>query len=428
MNQIQDFKPDIKIFLLVASITVVLSVGGIFLLRGLSPTPAVQPTINNYQPVSIAQQVFISQEECEQKTGKHCFVFRGFCQVMVAQTEAEAEANEKFLRDCEKMIGTWRPTEETLETDTSGWQTYRNDEFGFELKYPTDFQEYGYTKRDDSFSAQSTETRRSLHVNVVTGKASLQEYLDEVDRTRATAYEGDPSVAVLRRYDVGGNLGGVVEYPAIQQVTQLLAAALVEIETFIDGSSEVIIDISVRGGEGEGPEPDESLWQLNNQILATFRFVDKTSPVQGVILSTEKKGYAQGEIVRIAIRNNLKEGILFVPPYGNAIGVPGPIEIQKKLMDGTWKTLSLSFPPPPIAPPTLNDYTKINSDDGLEFTWDQKIFETAGHRFLGGSGMYRAKFLYIPESKAQKLGYPSAEIWPMSEDFTTIYSDQFEVN
>ena len=40
---LQDFKPEIRLFLFVALIAVAISVGGIFLLRGLSPAPTPSP-------------------------------------------------------------------------------------------------------------------------------------------------------------------------------------------------------------------------------------------------------------------------------------------------------------------------------------------------------------------------------------------------
>jgi hypothetical protein len=52
---------------------------------------------------------FMSQTQCEQKTGKRCALFQGLCQVMVAKNQTEKEMNEKFLRDCENKIGTWQP-------------------------------------------------------------------------------------------------------------------------------------------------------------------------------------------------------------------------------------------------------------------------------------------------------------------------------
>jgi len=52
---------------------------------------------------------YASKEECEQKTDKQCYLFKGLCQVGMAQNQKEALENEKFLKDCSKKIGTWQP-------------------------------------------------------------------------------------------------------------------------------------------------------------------------------------------------------------------------------------------------------------------------------------------------------------------------------
>lgn len=75
MNFARNFKPEIKLLLTVASIAVVVSVGGILLLRGLLPSPLAQQTIGNQQST----------------------------------------------------------------IDTSTWQTYRNDKYEFEFQYPETF-------------------------------------------------------------------------------------------------------------------------------------------------------------------------------------------------------------------------------------------------------------------------------------------------
>ena len=62
---------------------------------------------------------YASQAECEQKTGKQCYLFKGLCQVGEAQNQKEAEENEKFLRECLPKIGTWQPIETTSQQQNS---------------------------------------------------------------------------------------------------------------------------------------------------------------------------------------------------------------------------------------------------------------------------------------------------------------------
>lgn len=54
---------------------------------------------------------YLTKEKCEQATGKECYLSRDLCQVSTATTQAEEEANEKYLRDCLPKRGTWQPIE-----------------------------------------------------------------------------------------------------------------------------------------------------------------------------------------------------------------------------------------------------------------------------------------------------------------------------
>ena len=90
---------------------------------------------------------YATEEECEQATGKDCYLFQGLCQVMEAQTPSEAEANEKFLKNCLPKIGTWQPMETTSQNgntqfsdEVSGWTIYTNAEYKYRINYPSDWE------------------------------------------------------------------------------------------------------------------------------------------------------------------------------------------------------------------------------------------------------------------------------------------------
>lgn len=91
MNPLRDFKSEIKLFLIVACVAAFLAVGGILLLKATQPAPVVQ-TPPLPAPSSQPQAIDNQQSTPRQDLGQ--------------------------------------------AIDTSSWQTYRNDEFGFEVRYP----------------------------------------------------------------------------------------------------------------------------------------------------------------------------------------------------------------------------------------------------------------------------------------------------
>jgi len=191
----QDFKPEIKLFLIVAAVSVVLAVGGILLLRG-------EPSVRSVDSVSSIREDMVSctfDEECT-------VVLYGYC------CEKEASAiNKKYENEylhnpdlqkpenspksCLPIVCDYPDLDayaaqcinkkctavlEPQENSTEGWQTYRNDEFGFEVKYPKDDQCDLITVGGNSWSFGR------INLDVLDAEGfNLEEYVDDFVEKRS---------------------------------------------------------------------------------------------------------------------------------------------------------------------------------------------------------------------------------------------------
>ena len=98
-----------------ASLVVVISIVIVAIVAGYF---AFKKSATNQPP----QEVFKTQEECENKTGKSC----------LAQL-----CDYKCPKD---FKGGWVPNLNLSTADeTTNWQTYRNEKYGFEFKYPKEW-------------------------------------------------------------------------------------------------------------------------------------------------------------------------------------------------------------------------------------------------------------------------------------------------
>ena len=112
--------------LTIVAVVGLLASGGILLLKAMQ-TPQ-DSFIDSTIPPQVGE-IFAIREECEAKTGKKCsFVM---CDYVLPGKTFEEVCGEDFKKG-------WQPTSESVEVNISTWQTYRNDEFGFEVKYPAD--------------------------------------------------------------------------------------------------------------------------------------------------------------------------------------------------------------------------------------------------------------------------------------------------
>lgn len=232
----------------------------------------------------------IMQKECKGKSDP-AVVPRGWYREYVLHFEGETKtiayggdfskntcADE--LQETLNLLSSDAKSEE--EVDISTWQTYRNDEFGFELEYPAYLGEIKpYTFSDKVLT--SDESRRSetdirnLGIIVVTDEVSLEAYLEELD-SRFVCYDEfdrncfDPT-EVLKESNIRVGAHHAVQREVAEYALPSTAPTNYNIETLIDLTPRMIVYVDV-AGQDRGIT--ESMRQLNNQILSTFRFIDES--------------------------------------------------------------------------------------------------------------------------------------------------------
>jgi len=151
---------------------------------------------------------------------------------------------------------------------TANWKTYRNDKYGYEIKYlPTMAvvaSQPGWPDTTNVFSGNAISAK--ITVRADKKYTSLEEFIKYTDNIQKSAYEGGPSVQINKQIET--TIGG---YGAVQREQFLLAAGMSNIITYIfkDGT---VFSISIEGGVESYIGKD--LLSANNNMLSTFKFTN----------------------------------------------------------------------------------------------------------------------------------------------------------
>jgi len=296
----------------VALVAIVIAVGGIFLLRGLTPAPIEQPVVTNFEECRDVRYPILESypRQCQTPDGR---VFmeeiaeadKNSCNT--TGCSGQVCSNQEVITTCEFLpeyvcyrnavcerqsngeCG-WTQTNELTQCleeqsakqdqiDTSDWQTYRNEEFGFEVKYPSLYsgidKKIGYVECMPQVWEETAQriSFGPIRLDIKDPQGlTLSEYIDQIiQKYKETEKRENRMYDLKPKTDT--TLGGE---KAMEVIVQWCGVGCNESHTIYVPKGNKMWEFSYDNGVlnpcplREYESPDETA----DQILSTFRFIN----------------------------------------------------------------------------------------------------------------------------------------------------------
>jgi len=271
-------KTNWKFIGIVVIVAVVIG-GGILMLRSSHSTPDYVPPLANLPTLPRALQTYSTQEECEAKASCTCAFVQ--CDYIPPGKTFEEVCGKDFKKGWQCII--------QREEKTVDWQTYRNEEFGFEVKYPENWKieegsgyilssqaGYEYISIDSVPIKTGQEILDVVMANTGMGECSPPNCRQPAeDEIFARNFEGNPFYYVFTNLFEG-------DLAVAYYVKNLDSSIAIRFRFFGRSGSE---NWPLRGDHSNEEEPNHDILK---QILSTFRFIEKVSLCEKLEIGEER--------------------------------------------------------------------------------------------------------------------------------------------
>lgn len=168
------------------------------------------------------------------------------------RTEPLFLARKEFLLDGE------------MNANVDKWKTYKNDRYGFEVRYPDDFKE---SASPAEFGASGDSPVREVFVNAIPPAVSFNEYLNALLLVRNKG-QREGRIAIFKK-----GTASISGRSAFQEELYDVSINSFVIRTFIDFLPLGIISVTLReSGERRGSNSSpQGLMDLSAKIISTVR-------------------------------------------------------------------------------------------------------------------------------------------------------------
>jgi len=295
VDMFQDFKTEIKLFLIVAFVAV--SVGGILLVKS-SQQPLVFPQepkiVSGDIQVEPKDQMCTTDIDCE-RIWTDCAGCSCGAAVNKGQVERYQISKGEICKDyngpvCEFYCETPSPrcvnnkcilSSKKYAEKIAAWKTYRNEEYGFEVQYPADITKNVNTiPREENvlffgnmkvlFQSELFNTATKAYnpsFSIAYSALPIDEFREkEIEYDTHFGYATPDFIAIVSEARHGYRFESGALNMGILCVSD---QAIIEVQ---DGTLN--LRYSECGEAGPGDELSETRKQIFSKILSTFRFVD----------------------------------------------------------------------------------------------------------------------------------------------------------